>query len=437
LRRAALRGLASYDDPKTPDMVLQTYATMTSAEKRDALATLAARADYGKALLDAVALKKVAALDIPAELVRQLRNLHDKELDARIGEVWGLVRDTPADKAKQMASYRKMLTASYQAPADRSLGRALFAKTCAQCHALFGVGGKVGPDITGGNRASLDYLLENILDPSAVIPKEYAATLIELKNGRLITGIVREQTASSVTVTTANETLAVPRGDIETLKPTPLSMMPDDQLKPMKDEEVRALIAYLQSPAQVPLLATADNAKDFFSGNDLAGWDGNASLWKVENGEIVGHSPGSKRNEFLTSHMTADDFRLTFKVKLVPESGRAGLQFRSEVLSGGEVSGPEVGIGHGAWGKLYDEKGARMGANKSEEASVKPGDWNEYEIIVTGGHIRTFINGKPCASVDDPSRPHRGILALHIHSGGPLEVRFKELRLEVNPNQGP
>src|SRR4029077_6705446 len=121
----------------------------------------------------------------------------------------------------------------------------------------------------------------------AVIPREYAATLIELKNGRLITGIVREQTGSSVTVVTANETLTVPRGDIETLKPTPLSMMPDDQLKPMKDQEVRALIAYLQSPAQIPLLATADNAKDFFSGNDVTGWDGDASLWKVENGEIV------------------------------------------------------------------------------------------------------------------------------------------------------
>jgi hypothetical protein len=78
-----------------------------------------------------------------------------------------------------------------------------------------------------------------------------------------------------------------------------------------------------------------------------------------------------------------------------------------------------------------------MRSNKSEEASVKPGDWNEYEIIAAGGHIRTSINGKPCASVDDPSSPHRGILALHIHSGGPLEVRFKELRLEVNPNQRP
>src|SRR5207245_6921529 len=119
-------------------MVLKTYATLTSSEKRDALATLAARADYGKALLDAVAAKKVAAADVPAELVRQLRNLHDKELNARISEVWGIVRDTPADKAKEMALYRKMLTASYQARPDLPLGRALLAKTCAPSHTLFG-----------------------------------------------------------------------------------------------------------------------------------------------------------------------------------------------------------------------------------------------------------------------------------------------------------
>ncbi len=102
-------------------------------------------------------------------------------MDRRIAEVWGVVRDTPADRKAAMAKYKKMLLAARQTtPAqvalDRSLGRAIFAKTCQQCHTLYGIGGKVGPDITGSNRSNLDYLLENILDPSAVIPKEYAAT---------------------------------------------------------------------------------------------------------------------------------------------------------------------------------------------------------------------------------------------------------------------
>src|SRR5262249_1979705 len=149
---------------------------------------------------------------------------------------------------------------------------------------------------------------------------EYAATLIELKNGRVITGIVREQTPAALTVVTATETLTVPRGDVESLAPSETSMMPDDQMKPFQDAEVRALFAYLQSPAQTPILATADNVKEFFNGKDLTGWDGDPALWRVEGGEIVGKSPGLKENAFLRSHLLAEDFRLTVKVKLVPDA---------------------------------------------------------------------------------------------------------------------
>src|SRR5262249_27862917 len=151
LRGAAIRGLASYKDPKTPVVLLKAFGSFSAEEKRDALNTLAARVAYGKALMDAVAAKKVAAKDIPAEIVRQLRNLKDKELDKRIADVWGLVRTTPEDRAKLISRWKKKLTAPAPAP-DLALGRALFAKTCQQCHTLYGVGGKVGPDITGSNR---------------------------------------------------------------------------------------------------------------------------------------------------------------------------------------------------------------------------------------------------------------------------------------------
>ncbi len=109
-------------------------------------------------------------------------------------------------------------------------------------------------------------------------------------------------------------------------------MMPDDILKPLSPDEIRALVAYLASPAQVPLLATADTAKTFFNGRDLAGWDGRSDLWSVENGEIVGRSAGLKNNEFLISELLAGNFQLTLEVKLVGNAGNSGIQFRSEVL---------------------------------------------------------------------------------------------------------
>jgi putative membrane-bound dehydrogenase-like protein len=432
LRGAALRGLASYDDPKTPGVILQVFGTLTPEEKRDALSTLASRPASGKALMEAVAAKKVAASDVPAEIVRQLRNLNDKALDERIATVWGIVRTTPADRARLIATWKKTLTAPAPAP-DLSQGRAVFARTCQQCHTLYGVGGKVGPDITGSNRANLDYLLENILDPSAVIPNDYKMTVLGLKNGRVITGIVRAETPAALTVVTANETLTVPANEVEERSPSSTSMMPDDVLKPLSTEEVRALVAYLRHPTQVPLLATPENARDFFNGKDLSSWDGDPKLWKVENGEIVGRSAGLKRNEFLRSQMTAGDFRLRLKVKLVPNKENSGIQFRSEPLPDGEMKGPQADIGAGWWGKLYEENGRGLLWDKSGEKHVKVDDWNDYEIVATGSRIRTFINGKPCVDLDDPALSRRGIFALQLHAGGLMEVRFKDLHLEVSP----
>jgi len=262
LRAAALRGLADYTDPGTPAAILKAYPSLDQAEKRDALHTLTARTAYGRALLDAIAARKIAPAEVSADLIRQLRNLNDKDLDRRIGEVWGVVRATPADRKELMAKYRKLLTAPAQTPPDRSVGRAVFAKTCQQCHTIFGVGANVGPDITGSDRANLDYLLENIIDPSAVIQKEYTATVIETKDGRVITGIVRGENAVSLTVVTANNTLIVPRAEIDSRTPGNVSMMPDDLLKALTADEVRGLIAYLQGPAQVPLPAPSEATRE-------------------------------------------------------------------------------------------------------------------------------------------------------------------------------
>jgi putative membrane-bound dehydrogenase-like protein len=432
LRGAAIRGLAGYDDPMTPEVLLAAYPKLTLEEKHDALNTLAARAAYGRALMAAVAARKVPAADVPAATVRQLRNLKDPALDGLIAESWGTVRTTPADRAKLIAQYKAMLTRPYPPPADLSLGRALFAKTCQTCHTLYGVGGKVGPDITGSNRANLDYLLENVLDPSAVVPNDYKVSIVELKDGRTLTGIVRPGAPGLKNITLADATVrTLADKDIEDLKPTNTSMMPDDLLKPLSEAEVRSLIAYLRHPSQVPLLATADNAKDLFNGKDLSGWDGDPKLWSVENGEIVGRSPGLKRNEFLKSRMIADDFRLTLKVKLVPDKENSGVQFRSEALPDGEVKGPQADVGAGWWGKLYEENGRGVLSNGVGERHVKAGDWNEYEIVAQGSRVKTYLNGKLCVDLDDPAVSRRGLFALQIHAGGPMEVRFKDLKLEV------
>jgi hypothetical protein len=190
-------------------------------------------------------------------------------------------------------------------------------------------------------------------------------------------------------------------------------------------------VAYLQSPVQTPVLATAENAKDFFNGKDLTGWVGNTKLWSVEGGEIVGKSPGIPRNEFLRSKMVATDFKFSVKVKLTPNKENSGIQFRSEELPKGDVKGPQADMGAGWWGKLYEEHGRGLLWKEPGDKHVKEGDWNEYVIEANGSKVRTWINGQLCVDLDDAKLAKKGRIAFQLHSGGPMEVRFKDVKLEV------
>jgi putative membrane-bound dehydrogenase-like protein len=253
LRGFALRGLAAYSDSATPGLLLNHYKTLTEEEKADAIGTLTARPAYALALLEAVEAGRVPRKDLSAYTIRQMLSLKDKTLADKITKVWGTVRQASKEKAALTAKYKGLLTPGYLASADRSHGRAVFAKTCASCHRLFGEGGDVGPELTGSQRANLDYVLENALDPSAVVAREYQVTIVETKDGRVISGIVKQETDRALTLRTQNESLVVPKNEIEGRTLSPTSMMPEGLLDALSKEEVRDLIAYLASPSQVPL----------------------------------------------------------------------------------------------------------------------------------------------------------------------------------------
>jgi putative membrane-bound dehydrogenase-like protein len=432
LREDALTGLAQYDDAQTPAKILATYGTLSAGEKRAALSTLASRAAYGIALIKAVSANEVPAKDLSADLVRQLHNLKDVSIDKMIGEVWGQIRNTPVEKAALIAKYRELVTKSPPTDADAALGRAVYARTCQQCHVLYGTGANIGPDLTGSNRSDLEYLLANVVDPSAVIAKDYRATVVVTTDGRVITGIVSADNDKSVTLRTATETIVVPKGEIDERTISETSMMPDDQLKQFSIPEILSLIAYLRGKEQVSMLATKENAANFFNGKDLAGWKGDAGLWRVEDGEIIGRSTGLQHNTFLMSDLAARDFKLTLEVKLVDDAGNSGVQFRSQPLNGfEEMRGYQADIGPGWWGKLYEENGRALLWDKSGEQFLKKGGWNRYEVEAIGSRIRTWLNGQPCVDLDDPAGKRQGVFALQLHSGGPTEVRFRNIKLEV------
>jgi putative heme-binding domain-containing protein len=221
LRGPALRALAGFADDGTPDVILSTMKTtqrpFTPDERRDALTTLSARASWAKPLLAALGRDEVRA-DFSATVLRRLRDFKDAEIDALVAKHFGVSRESPDDKRKRIAELKQALAPDVLAHADRERGRATFSAICMKCHTLFGTGRAIAPDLTGANRADLDYLLSNVVDPNAVIGKEYQVTNVFLKNGNVVSGIATKENESALTLVSENETLVVAKSDVESRK---------------------------------------------------------------------------------------------------------------------------------------------------------------------------------------------------------------------------
>ena len=253
VRATAIRGLAAFDDAKTPSVLLAGFTQFNAAEQRDALNTLASRAAYARPLVEAVRSGAVPKATLTADLVRQLRSLKDTTLAADLTQIWGVMKETSPDMKAEVERMKKLYWAGGSQPGDAPRGRVVFNQVCSQCHHLFDTGGNVGPDITGANRADLDYLLQNILYPNAVIPNEYLASTVETKDERVLTGVIKSQDANGISLQTANELVTVPRAEIRKIEATAISMMPEGLIANLTEPQTRDLLYYLTRPGQVPL----------------------------------------------------------------------------------------------------------------------------------------------------------------------------------------
>src|SRR5262249_9793236 len=155
----AVSGLAAFDHPDTPRLILNHYQDLDRAGRAEAVNTLTSRPAYAAALLKAVAAGRLPREDISAYHARQVRSLGDEGLTKQLAQVGGEVRGAAAEKKQLIAKYRQALTPERLKAADLPRGRLVFNQACASCHVLYGEGKKVGPDLTGSGRDNLDYLL--------------------------------------------------------------------------------------------------------------------------------------------------------------------------------------------------------------------------------------------------------------------------------------
>lgn len=209
--------------------------------------------------------------------------------------------------------------------------------------------------------------------------------------------------------------------------------------------------------------------RSLFNGKDLTGWAGRTNHWSVQDGAITAVTTAenpAKGNNFLIpvqdgKNLVVADFELRFSYKFTGSSGNSGVQYRSVDKGNFVVNGYQADfeVGPTYSGILYEEGGrgilaqrgqkvvikddagkpklevtGSVGDTKEIQATIKPGDWNDYVIIAKGNHLQHFINGKPTVDVTDEQTAKAaksGILALQVHAGPPMQIQFKNLRIRT------
>ncbi|GAC1300754.1 MAG: hypothetical protein NVSMB14_11000 [Isosphaeraceae bacterium] len=207
-------------------------------------------------------------------------------------------------------------------------------------------------------------------------------------------------------------------------------------MKPLKFFVGIAPLALVMAWAFSPALCAAEEGfKPLFDGKDFKGWvlPEDKTIFSIEGDEIVGKTKAGqlKKNEFLVTDKKYGDFVLKAKIKL--KGGNSGIQFRSERAKDGAVSGPQADAAEGYWGLFYEERRRgileRYDPAKAEKLA-KHGDWNDFVITAKGSHVVIELNGTKVIDRDDPKFDKTGIIALQVHAGPPMEVRFKDIELK-------
>lgn len=220
-------------------------------------------------------------------------------------------------------------------------------------------------------------------------------------------------------------------------------------LKPCAFIAIVALTVIVVAAADLNTLTPAEKAEGYvemFNGKDLEGWDGDPALWSAKDGLIVGSSDDHpfQVNTFLVyKKRNYSNFVMKADIKL--RNHNSGIQFRSElmpgpgwIVSGYQADASDVGD-HSAWGNFYEERGRARAVMKTQDegwqkakAVLHQGDWNTYEVLADGPHIRLTFNGIVTIDTED-SKASTGVIALQMHAGEKMRVEFRNLRIRSLP----
>lgn len=246
VRTAALRTLGRYEGDSIAAALLDRYPAEAEPWRRAARDLLLGRAGWARALLAAVDRGRIDPDEVPLDQVRRVASLGDAGLDALVRKHWGEL--TGATPEAKLAEVRRLTNDLRAGEGNLERGHALFREHCATCHRLFGEGKAVGPDLTHANRRDREYLLVSLVDPSGVIRKEYRSVVVQLRDGRVLSGLLAGESPAELTLLAADEArTTLRREEVEEMADSPTSIMPEELYRRLSPDALRDLFRYLES----------------------------------------------------------------------------------------------------------------------------------------------------------------------------------------------
>jgi putative membrane-bound dehydrogenase-like protein len=240
----AVRALGELGGDAVADDLLKLWPRLTPNTKAAAADVLVSRRRWTVALLSTIESKQINPLELPITAVRALGDSKDDFIRQRATQAIGRIRPANADKQQIIEQKKAMILKG--GPLDLKAGHEIARKTCFVCHKLNGEGADVGPDLTGVGRSSLDALLVNVIDPNLVIGKGYENVIIEKKDGQTLTGRMVENADSRVKLLSSGpKEEIVAKSDIENMRVSDVSVMPEGLEQTLPDHDFRNLILFI------------------------------------------------------------------------------------------------------------------------------------------------------------------------------------------------
>jgi putative heme-binding domain-containing protein len=244
LRRQVIESLGRSESADIAPQVLGTYSKLEPELQPQTIELLTQRSSWSKALLATISRGVIPVGALNVNQIRRLQSSKDAELVRQAAATCGTVRSerNPA-RDGVVAEMRVFLR---KTPGDARSGQAVFQKLCGQCHKIHGQGQDVGPDITVNGRSSFEQLISNVFDPSLVIGAAYQPRTVLTADGRVLTGLLVEDSPQRVVLKLQGGKLeTIARDDVEQIETSKLSLMPEGVEKQLKPQELADLFSFL------------------------------------------------------------------------------------------------------------------------------------------------------------------------------------------------